>query len=100
MFSTLARTAALSGLFQPPNYKLDLSLRRSFGIPTGGLHEGTKLVIQADMFNVTNHTHFVYSASNAPLTSWSPTSTSYGQLSVDSNAPTQRAVQLAARIEF
>jgi len=99
-FSTIARTAALPGLFQPPNYKLDLSLRRSFGIPTGGLHEGTKLSIQADMFNVTNHTHFVYSALNAPLTSWSPTSTSYGLLSVDSSAPTNRAVQLAARIEF
>ena len=30
-FSTTPRTAAYSGLFQPPNYKLDLSLRRSFG---------------------------------------------------------------------
>jgi hypothetical protein len=112
-FSTLARSAPLSGLFQPPNYKLDLSLRRSFGIPTGGLHEGTRLVLQADMFNVTNHTHFVYSALNAPLSSWTgPTlaqlgtsgapaySSSYGQLSVDSSAPTNRAVQLAARIEF
>jgi hypothetical protein len=112
-FSTLARTAALPGLFQPPNYKLDLSFRRSFGIPTGGLHEGTRLVLEADMFNVTNHTHFVYSASNAPLTSWAgPTlatlgqtgatafSTSYGQLGVDASAPTNRAVQLAARFEF
>ena len=111
-FSTLARTAPFD-LFQPPNYKLDLSLRRSFNIPTRGLHEGTRLSIQADMFNVTNHTHFVYSASSAPISSWNgPTlaqigtagapaySTSYGQLSVDGNAPTNRAVQLAARIEF
>lgn len=52
------------------------------------------------MFNVTNHTHFVYSALNAPINSWSPTSTSYGLLSVDSNAATNRAIQLAARIEF
>ncbi len=100
LFSTTARTAPLPGLFQPPNYKLDLSLRRSFPIPTGGLHEGTRLSIQADMFNVTNHTHFVYSALNAPINSWSPTSTSYGLLSVDSNAATNRAIQLAARIEF
>ncbi len=86
---------------------------RTIGISTGGLHEGTRLVLQADMFNVTNHTHFVYSALNTPLSSWTgPTlaqlgtsgapafSSSYGQLSVDSGAPTNRAVQLAARIEF
>ena len=100
MFSTTARTAPYSGLFQPPNYKLDMSLRRAFSIPTGGLHEGTKLSLEADMFNVTNHTHFVYSALNAALNTWSATSTSYGTLSVDSNSATNRAVQLAARIEF
>jgi hypothetical protein len=111
-FSTLARTAALPGLFQPPNYKLDISLRRSFGVPTGS-HEGTKLVLQADMFNVTNHTHFVYSSGNAPLSNWSgPTlaqlgqsnapaySSSYGVLSVDGNSAINRAVQLALRVEF
>jgi len=111
-FSTLARTAALPGLFQPPNYKLDISLRRSFGLPTGS-HEGTKLVFQADMFNVTNHTHFAYSSGNAPVSNWSgPTlaqlgqsgapafSSSYGVLSVDGNAAINRAVQLALRLEF
>ena len=102
MFSTTARTAPYSGLFQPANYRGDISLRRSFGIPTGGLHEGTHLTIEADMFNVTNHTHFVYSALNAPLNTWSATSTSYGTLSVDANATANlnRSVQLAARIEF
>jgi hypothetical protein len=97
-FSTIARTAPYSGLFQPGNYKLDLSLRRSFGIPTAGLHEGTRLVVEADWFNVTNHTHFVYSQAAAPLNSWG--TNSYGTLVVDSNSPTQRALQLAARIEF
>lgn len=100
VMSTTARTAPLAGLFQPGNYKLDASLRRSFPIPTGGFHEGTKLTIQADMFNVTNHTRFVYSVSNAPLATWSAGSTSYGNLTVDTNAATNRAVQLAARIEF
>jgi hypothetical protein len=97
-FSSSARTAPYSGLFQPGNYKLDLSLRRSFGIPMGNLHEGTKLALEADWFNVTNHTHFVYSQSSAAINTWG-TST-YGTMVVDSNAPTNRALQLAARIEF
>jgi hypothetical protein len=99
-FSTAARTAPLSGLFQPGNYKLDMSLRRSFPIPTGGLHEGTKLTIQADYFNVTNHTRFVYSTANAPLATWAAGSTTYGNMTVDTNAAINRALQLAARIEF
>lgn len=97
-FSTTARTAAYSGLFQPGNYKWDLSLRRSFGIPMGNLHEGTRLALEADWFNVTNHTHFVYSQSSGPINTWG-TST-YGTMVVDSNAPTNRALQLAARFEF
>ena len=100
IFSSAARTAALPGLFQPGNYKLDMSLRRSFPIPTGGLHEGTKLTFQADMFNVTNHTRFVDSVANAALATWAAGSTSYGTQTVDTNAATNRAVQLAARIEF
>jgi hypothetical protein len=97
-FSTAARTAPLSGLFQPGNYKLDLSLRRAINIPTGGLHEGTKLVLEADYFNVTNHTHFVFSQSNAVVSTFG--TSSYGTMVVDSNAPTNRALQLAGRIEF
>jgi hypothetical protein len=98
IFSTTARTAAYSGLFQPPNYKLDMSLRRAFAIPTGGLHEGTRFVLEADYFNVTNHTHFVYSQANAVINSFG--TASYGTMSPDTNAPTNRALQLAARIEF
>jgi hypothetical protein len=97
-FSTIARTAPYASLFQPGNYKLDLSLRRSFKIPTGGLHESARFVMEADYFNVTNHTHFVYSQASAPLNTWG--TSSYGTLVVDSNSATQRALQLAARIEF
>lgn len=97
-FSTIARSAPLSGLFQPGNYKLDLSLRRAINIPTGGLHEGTKLVMEADYFNVTNHTHFVFSQSNAVINTFG--TSSYGTMVVDSTAPLNRALQLAARIEF
>ena len=100
MFSTTPRTAAYSGLFQPPNYRGDISLRRAFGIPMGSLHEGTRLTLQADMYNVSNHTHFVYSALNAPLNTFG--TATYGTLSVDGNstANLNRSVQLAARIEF
>jgi hypothetical protein len=97
-FSTIARTAPYSTLFQPGNYKLDLSLRRSFNIPTGGLHEGTRFVLEADYFNVTNHTHFVYSQSNAVINSFG--TSSYGTMAADTNSPLNRALQLAARIEF
>lgn len=95
--STAARTAPLSGLFQPGNYKLDLSLRRAIAIPTGS-HEGSKLVLEADYFNVTNHTHFVYSQSNAVINTFG--TSSYGTMVVDTSAPTNRALQLAARFEF
>lgn len=95
--STAARTAPLSGLFQPGNYKLDLSLRRAIAIPTGS-HEGSKLVLEADYFNVTNHTHFVYSQSNAVISTFG--TSSYGTMVVDTSAPTNRALQLAARFEF
>ncbi len=100
VISTTPRTAAYSGLFQPGNYRLDMSLRRTFAIPMGKLHEGTGLTLEADCFNVTNHTRFVYSLSNAVINSWTATSTSYGTMQVDTNAQQSRAIQLAARIEF
>jgi len=100
VISTTARTAAYSGLFQPGNYRLDMSLRRRFAIPMGKLHEGTAFTLEADGFNVTNHTRFVYSLSNAVINSWTATSTSYGTMQVDTNAQQSRAFQLAGRIEF
>jgi len=88
----------LQGLFQPGNYNLDMSLRRAINIPTGGLHEGTKLVLEADYFNVTNHTRFVYSQSNAVINTFG--TSSYGTKVRDTTVPYIRALQLAARIEF
>ena len=98
VFSTTARSAPLQGLFQPGNYNLDLSLRRAINIPTGGLHEGTKLVLEADYFNVTNHTRFVYSQSNSVINTFG--TSSYGTKVRDTTVPYIRALQLAARIEF
>lgn len=97
-FSTIARTAPYSGLFQPGNYRLDMSLRRAINLPKAGPLETNKLVIEADYFNVTNHTRFVYSQSNAVLNTFG--TASYGTMVVDSSSATNRALQLAARIEF
>jgi len=97
---TTPRNAAYPALYQPGNYRFDMSLRRTFNLPTGHWREGTQLMFEADAFNITNHTHFVYSSSNSPITTWSPTSTSYGTMTVDTGAQTNRAVQLAARILF
>ncbi len=90
MFGNTSRTAPYN-LYGPGNYNLDISLRRSFGLHLG---ESSRLNLQADMYNVTNHTQFVV-ASNA----WSPTSTSFGQVS-GNQANNSRAVQLSGRIEF
>ncbi|WP_419805270.1 carboxypeptidase regulatory-like domain-containing protein [Terriglobus sp.] len=104
IFATTARTAAYKGLYQPGNYRLDLSLRRTIDVPTHGLHEGTKLVLEADYFNVTNHTRFVFSQSNGVLNTWAPAGTTqgnaYGTMVVDTTVPFNRALQLAGRIEF
>ncbi|QEE28335.1 hypothetical protein FTW19_10195 [Terriglobus albidus] len=97
-FSTTARTAPYAGLFQPGNYKLDMSLRRAIDLPHVGSFESSKLVLEADYFNVTNHTRFVYSQSNAVLNTFG--SSSYGTMVVDTSSPINRALQLAARIEF
>lgn len=87
MFSTIARTAPLN--INGPGYqRVDLSLRRSF--PLG--FEGARLSIQADMFNVANHTQFTLAQSQ----SWG--SGTFGTLSTANNQ--SRDVQLAARIQF
>jgi hypothetical protein len=53
LFSNAPRTAPYN-LYGPANYDIDISLRRSFG-----LHfEGPHLLLQADLYNLTNHTQF------------------------------------------
>ena len=88
VFGNAPRTAPYN-LYGPGNYNLDLSLRRSFGLH---VTESAKLNLQADLYNVTNHTQFSVASSvfgNA----------SFGQVS-GGQANTRRSAQLSARIEF
>jgi hypothetical protein len=86
LFSNAPRTAPYN-LYGPGNYDIDISLRRSFG-----LHfEGSHLLLQADLYNVTNHTQFggigtVFGSST------------FGTVSTQAN--NSRDAQLTARIEF
>jgi hypothetical protein len=50
-FSIAARTAPLSGLFQPGNYKGDVSLRRSFAI-SNKLLENSRVSFQVDIIGI------------------------------------------------
>jgi hypothetical protein len=88
LFSTTARTAPLA-LFGPGNYDIDISLRRSFSLEVWGMH----LLLQGDLYNLTNHTQF-----GGISTAWSTTNTSFGKVTAQSNS--SRDAQLAAKIEF
>ena len=91
VFGNTPRTAPYN-IYGPGNYNLDISLRRSFALH---ITESARLSLQADMYNVTNHTKFI-PASNA----WSnTTTTNFGQIAPDPTA-TRKGVQLAGRIEF
>jgi hypothetical protein len=86
LFSNAPRTAPYN-LYGPGNYDIDISLRRSFGLH----YEGSRLLLQADLYNVTNHTQFggigtVFGSST------------FGTVSTQANNP--RDAQLTARIEF
>jgi Carboxypeptidase regulatory-like domain/TonB-dependent Receptor Plug Domain len=91
MFSTMARTAPL-GLTGPGNYDFDLSLRRVVS-----LTERVKLNLQADMFNVTNHTRFGFTSQTLNWLPSSSTTSSFGTVAVINES---RDIQLAARFEF
>jgi hypothetical protein len=87
LFSNAPRTAPYN-LYGPGNYDIDISLRRSFGLP---YFEGSHLLLQADLYNVTNHTQFggigtVFGSST------------FGTVSTQANNP--RDAQLTARFEF
>ena len=86
LFSTTARTAPLD-LFGPGNYDIDISLRRSLSLELWNMH----LLLQGDLYNVTNHTQF----GGIGTTFGNST---FGQVSAQSNA--SRDAQLAAKIEF
>lgn len=86
-FSNAPRTAPYD-LYGPGNYDVDISLRRSFNLH---LTESSRLSLQADMYNVTNHTQF--GGIGTVLGS-----TSFG--TVSSQANKSRDVQLSGRFEF
>jgi hypothetical protein len=87
-FGNTARTAPYN-LNGPGNYNLDVSLRRSFGLH---LTESARLNLQADLYNVTNHTQFVVASSSFG-------NSSFGQVA-GTQANNRRSIQLSGRIEF
>jgi hypothetical protein len=88
LFSDLPRTAPYN-LYGPGNYDVDISIRRTFGLGVEGVH----VMLEGDLYNLTNHTQF-----GGIGTVYSPTSTTFGTVSTQAN--TSRDAQLAARIEF
>jgi hypothetical protein len=88
VFGNTARTAPY-GLTGPGNYGVDISLRRSFKLHLG---ESTRLNLQADLYNVTNHTQFTVASAQ------SFGSGTFGQVTGQSNLP--RQAQLSGRLEF
>jgi hypothetical protein len=86
LFGNLARTAP-DGLYGPGNYDVDISLRRTFALG----FEGSHLLLEADYYNLTNHTQF-----GGIGTTFG--STTFGQVSTQAN--TSRDAQLTAKIDF
>jgi hypothetical protein len=86
-FGNAARTAPF-GLYGPGNYDIDISLRRNFAIPHW---ERSHLTLEADLYNVTNHTQF-----GGIGTTFG--STNFGQVSSQVNL--SRDAQLSGRFEF
>ena len=74
------------GLNAPYNSGIDISLRREFV-----LHEGIRLAIRGDAFNLDNAVRFGAPASN-------PDQANFGTITSQANKP--RAIQLNARITF
>jgi hypothetical protein len=84
-FGNASRTAPY-GLIGPGNYNINMTLRRYFG-----LHEGLKLMLEIDGFNITNHTNF-----SNPATTLG--SSSFGTITSASGA--SRDLQLVGRVDF
>jgi len=86
LFGNLSRTAP-DGLDGPGNYNFDISVRRTFGLH----YEGVKLMLEGDLYNLTNHTQF-----GGIGTTYG--STTFGTVSTQANNP--RDAQLTAKILF
>lgn len=87
-FGNLPRTAPYN-LYGPGNYDVDISLRRAFALH---FTESARLNLQADLYNVPNHTQFTVAS---PIFG----NSSFGQVS-GTQANTRRSAQLSARLEF
>jgi hypothetical protein len=85
-FGDAARTAPF-GMFGPGNYDIDISLRRSFGLP----FERSHLTLEGDLYNVTNHTQFLVGGTAFG-------SASFGTVSGQANS--SRDAQLSLRFDF
>jgi hypothetical protein len=86
LYSNAARTAPYK-IFGPGNYDLDISLRREFGLHL----YNAKLMIDAELFNVTNHVQF----GGIGLQYGSG---SFGTVSNQANLP--RQAQFEAKVSF
>jgi Carboxypeptidase regulatory-like domain len=85
-FGDAARTAPFN-MFGPGNYDIDISLRRTFGL----FSEHSHLSLEADLYNVTNHTQFLVGGTVFG-------SASFGTVSGQANS--SRDAQLSMRLEF
>jgi len=91
-YSNAARTAPYK-IFGPGNYQLDMSIRRVFPLHV----YNTRLTIEGDLYNVTNHTQFTVNSSSTTYSGTASPGT-FGQVIGQTNNP--RQAQFAARIEF
>ncbi len=90
-FSDAPRTAPYN-LYSPGTYDFDISLRRSINLH---LTESSRLNLQADVYNLTNHTFFAVSGNSLVVGN-----AAFGTVSGVNSAQSSRDVQLSARIEF
>ena len=79
--------SAADNLWNPSTYDSDVSVRRAFPL----FREGTQLELEADIFNLTNHTQFAFSSVQAG-------NSAFG--TIGSQANNSRDIQLAGHITF
>ncbi|MDR3735006.1 MAG: TonB-dependent receptor [Acidobacteriaceae bacterium] len=91
-YANAPRTAPYK-IFGPGNYNWDISLRRVFPLHL----YSSKLTIEGDLYNVTNHTQFTVNSSTTSYQGATSAGT-FGQIIGQTN--NQRQAQFSARIEF
>jgi hypothetical protein len=91
MYANAARTAPYK-IFGPGNYQLDLSLRRVIGIT-----DRVRFTIDAELYNVTNHTQFAINTTTTTYNGIASPGT-FGQVVGQANNP--RQAQFSGKLEF